>query len=141
MAEAVTQVPADQTGQARVAATGQGYLRFALAHPAHFAVMWRNDLARRDEPSLHAAADATFAQLMAGVRAAQAAGWAAGADERDVAYLAWSAVHGLAVLWLDGQLQGLEERSFENVATAVGALLNSALASYAAPHPEGEAHD
>ena len=130
----------DQPARVRVGAIGRAYVGFAIAHPAHFEVMWRNDLASRNDPTLHAAADATFDQLMAGVRAAQAAGRAAGADDRSVAYLAWSSVHGLAVLWLNGQLQGLDPRSFDEVADAVGTLLNDSLAAYAVP-PAKETDD
>jgi AcrR family transcriptional regulator len=137
MAEAAAEL-GDQPPRARFAAIGRAYVGFAVAHPAHFEVMWRNDLASRDDPTLHAAADATFEQLMAAVRAAQAEGLAAGADERAVAYLAWSSVHGLAVLWLNGQLQGLDSRSFTEVADAVGTLLNQSLAAYAAPTSEGD---
>ena len=137
MSRAVAEL-GDQPPRARMGAIGRAYVGFAVAHRAHFEVMWRSDLASRDDPTLHAAADATFDQLMAGVRAAQAEGWATGADERSVAYLAWSSVHGLAVLWLNGQLQGLDPRSFDEVANAVGTLLNQSLAAYAAPPTEGE---
>ena len=140
MADAAAEIDDDQPERARFGAIGRAYLGFAVAHPAHFEVMWRNDLARRDDPALHAAADATFDQLISGVRAAQAQGWAAAADERSVAYLAWSSVHGLAVLWLNGQLQGLDNRSFGEVADAVGSLLNQSLAAYAAPTTK-ETHD
>jgi AcrR family transcriptional regulator len=141
MTEALAAVPAEEPGRARVGATGQAYLRFALEHRSHFEVMWRTDLCRRDEPALQTAADATFDQLLDAVRAGQADGWATGADERSVAYLAWSAVHGLAVLWLNGPLQGLDDRSFDQLASAVGALLNDSLAAYVAPHSEGHSHD
>ena len=140
MAQAVAAAPADQPGRARVAATGQAYLRFALEHRSHFEVMWRTDLCRRDEPALQTAAGATFDQLTDAVRAAQADGWATGADERSVAYLAWSVVHGLAVLWLNGPLQDLDERSFDQVAGAVSTLLNDSLATYVAPTNEGDSH-
>jgi AcrR family transcriptional regulator len=138
MDQAVAEVPVDQPGRARIAASGQAYMRFALTHRAHFEVMWRNDLPRREDPALQAAADATFDQLIAGVRAAQADGWAAGADERSVVYLAWAAVHGLAVLWLNGPLPNLDKRPFDDVATAVTTLLNQSLAAYAAPTPQGD---
>ena len=141
MTEALAAVPAEEPGRARVGATGQAYLRFALEHRSHFEVMWRTDLCRRDEPALQTAADATFDQLLDAVRAGQADGWATGADERSVAYLAWSAVHGLAVLWLNGPLQGLDDRSFDQLASAVGALLNDSLAAYVAPHSEGHSND
>src|ERR687893_128433 len=55
MGQAVAEVPADQPGRARIAASGQAYMRFALTHRAHFEVMWRNDLPRREDPALHAA--------------------------------------------------------------------------------------
>lgn len=137
MARAVTELE-DQPATARSGATGQAYLRFALGHPAHFEVMWQGDLLRRGDPALEAAADATFDQLLAGVRDAQAEGWASGADERTVAYLAWAAVHGLAVLWLSGPLPNLDDRPFDAVASAVGALLTQSLANYAAPTSEGD---
>lgn len=140
MAQAVAEVGDDQPAAARSAATGRAYLQFALGHPAHFAVMWQGDLLRRGDPALDAAADATFDQLLDGVRAAQAGGWARGADERTVAYLAWAAVHGLAVLWLSGPLSNLDDRPFDAVAAAVGALLTQSLATFVAPTSEGDSH-
>jgi AcrR family transcriptional regulator len=140
MAQAVAEVRDDQPAVARSSATGRAYLQFALAHRAHFEVMWQGDLLRRGDPALDAAANATFDQLLDGVRDAQAEGWARGADERTVAYLAWAAVHGLAVLWLSGPLSNLDDRPFDAVASAVGALLTRSLASYAAPTPEGDSH-
>ena len=133
MDRAVGEVPADRPGRALLAGTGTGYLQFALAHPAHFEVMWRHDLLRRGDPGLQTASYATFDQLLTGVRAAQADGLAAGVDERSVAYLAWASVHGLAVLWLNGPLSGLDERPFDEIARSVSTLLNSSLAAYAAP--------
>ena len=75
-------------------------------------------------------------------RQAQADGWAAGAEQRTVAYLAWAAVHGLAVLWLDGPLQSQEDRPFDAVAEAVSDLLNQSLAAERATpaNPEGAHH-
>ena len=140
MGDAVAAVSPDQPAAARSTATGRAYLRFALAHPAHFEVMWQGDLLRRGDPALDAAADATFDQLLEGVRGAQAEGWARGADERTVAYLAWAAVHGLAVLWLSGPLSNLDDRPFDAVAASVGALLTQSLATYAPPTPEGDPH-
>jgi AcrR family transcriptional regulator len=116
----------------RFRAAGRAYTGFALAHPAHFAVMWQRDLLHEDDPELAAAADATFELLLGGVRDVQAEGWAEGADPRTVAYLAWSVVHGLAALWLGGSL-GRAERPFDEIAGEVGALLGAALA--AAPGP------
>jgi AcrR family transcriptional regulator len=127
--QAVTEVPSDQPAAARLRSAGTAYMTFALTHRAHFEVMWRNDLLRRDDAGLHTAGEATFAQLMDAVAAAQADGWATVADQRTVAYLAWAAVHGLAVLWLNGPLQSQEDRSFDAVAASVLDLLNRSLAA------------
>lgn len=127
MTAAVAALPADAGAVQRLRAAGIGYMRFAVTHRAHFEVMWRNDLLDERDPHLIAAGEATLAQLNAGVQAAQAEGWAPGADPRTVAYLAWSTIHGLAVLWLGGPLPEQDERSFDQVADAVADLLTSAL--------------
>jgi AcrR family transcriptional regulator len=125
--DAAGRAGADATAGQRLRATGRAYTGFAVAHPAHFAVMWQRDLLHRDDPALVAAGDATFGLLLAAVRDVQAEGWAAGADQRTVAYLAWSVVHGLAALWLGGSLQR-DQRPFDEIAGEVGALLGHALA-------------
>ena len=121
--------PEASAGQ-RFRAAGRAYTSFAVGHPGHFAVMWRRDLLHTDDPALAAAADATFDLLLDAVRDVQAEGWAAGADPRTVAVLAWSVVHGLAALWLGGALDAAQ-RPFDEIAAEVGALLGRSLA----PHP------
>lgn len=128
MHDAVAAVPAEQGAAARFRAAGSAYLGFALSHRAHFEVMWRKDLVSGDDPGLAAAGEATFAQLLAGVRDAQSEGWASGAETRTVAYLSWAAMHGLAALWLGGSLAAEDERPFSEVADAVSGLLGAALA-------------
>jgi AcrR family transcriptional regulator len=118
----------DASAGQRLRAAGQAYMGFALAHRAHFDVMWQRDLLHQDDPELATAADATFALLLGGVRDVQAEGWAAGTEPQIVAYLAWSVVHGLATLWLDGPLQQLARRPFDEIAGEVAGLLGSALA-------------
>ncbi len=130
--DAVRRPGPDATAGQRFRAAGQAYTGFALAHPAHFAVMWQRDLLHPDDPELAAAGDATFELLLVSVRDLQAEGWAAGRDPQAVAYLAWSVVHGLAALWLDGSLQR-DQRSFDEVAGEVTALLGSLLAPRPAP--------
>jgi AcrR family transcriptional regulator len=118
----------------RFRAAGQAYTGFALAHPAHFAVMWQRDLLHADDPALAAAGDATFALLLGGVREVQAEGGAPGADPEIVAYLAWSTVHGLAALWLGGPLQQAG-RPFEELAGEVATLLGRAFTTPPGPAP------
>jgi AcrR family transcriptional regulator len=125
--------PAAGAGQ-RFRAAGQAYTSFALAHPAHFAVMWQRDLLHPDDPELAAAGDRTFELLLGGVRDIQAEGWAAGSEPRTVAYLAWSVVHGLAALWLGGPLQH-DGRPFSELAGEVTTLLGASLS----PRPASSA--
>ena len=81
------------------AATGVAYVRFATTHPGHFAVMFRPVLYHRDDPAVVAARDRTTAMLRRG--AAQAFG----DDDRLPALAAWSLVHGMATLIIDGALE------------------------------------
>jgi AcrR family transcriptional regulator len=124
--DGVGQLGPDATAGQRFRAAGQAYTGFALAHPAHFAVMWQRDLLHQDDPELVAAGDTTFELLLGSVREIQSEGWAAGRDPQAVAYLAWSVVHGLAALWLGGSLQR-GQRGFDEIAGEVGALLGSVL--------------
>jgi AcrR family transcriptional regulator len=126
MAGAVAELGPDATAGQRFRAAGRAYTGFALAHPAHFAVMWQRDLLHPDDPELAAAGDATFELLLGGVRDVQAEGWAAGAEPQTVAWLAWSVVHGLAALWLGGSLQR-SQRPFDEIAGEVASLLGSVL--------------
>ena len=84
---------ADADGLAEM---GVAYVRFALAHPAHFRVMFDSDLLDQDDPDLAYARATTRAQLRAGA-----------AELPDPAALAaWSLAHGFATLRLDGNLPG-----------------------------------
>jgi AcrR family transcriptional regulator len=123
--DAVRRAGPDASAAQRFGAAGRAYAGFALAHPAHFAVMWQRDLLHGDDPALAAAGDATFALLLGGVREVQAEGGAPGAAPETVAYLAWSTVHGLAALWLGGPLQQAG-RPFDELAGEVASLLGRA---------------
>ena len=80
---------------------GVAYARFAVTHRAHFEVMFRPELYRADDPALAQARDAARSLLYP--PAAEAAGGAGGDDLR-AAVAAWSLVHGLVTLWLNGNL-------------------------------------
>ena len=132
MNDGAGQLGPEATAGQRFRAAGQAYTGFALAHPAHFAVMWQRDLLHQDDPELAAAGDTTFELLLGSVREIQSEGWAAGSDPQAVAYLAWSVVHGLAALWLGVSLQR-SQRPFDEIAGEVGALLGGALSPRPAP--------
>jgi AcrR family transcriptional regulator len=84
---------------------GLAYVGFAVAHPSHFRVMFgRRTADRSRHPGLSQAADATFALLVEGIVACQHAGQIRQGDPGELALAAWSSVHGLAALVVDGQL-------------------------------------
>lgn len=78
------------------------YVLFAIEHPSHYEVMWREDLHDRDDPGLVAARQRVFEVFYQSV--------AAGTGEREprqfhgAVVAAWSIVHGFATLWLSGNL-------------------------------------
>jgi AcrR family transcriptional regulator len=75
---------------------GVAYVRFAVTHRAHFEVMYRPELYHRDDAQLGRARAAAAALL-----------YGTGEIDRErMAYgvAAWSIVHGLATLWLNGNL-------------------------------------
>ncbi|WP_431305040.1 TetR/AcrR family transcriptional regulator [Sediminicoccus sp. BL-A-41-H5] len=79
-------------------ARGRAYLRFALARPGRFRLMFGPLLARAgDHPALLAASKAAFGALQAN------------AADRDSAIRSWGMVHGLAHLMLDRAIPGAEE--------------------------------
>lgn len=78
-------------------ARGRAYLRFALARPGRFRLMFGPLLARAGEhPALLAASQAAFGALQAN------------AGDRDAAIRSWGMVHGLAHLMLDRAIPGAE---------------------------------
>jgi len=88
----------------RIAAAGQGYVRFALAQPGVYAVMFRPDLTDTADPAYATAGAASFEQLAVLVAAAQADGWHPDAPRDHLAAVLWANVHGLADLWSHGAL-------------------------------------
>ena len=98
---------------------GVAYVRFAVAHRAHFEVMFRPELYRRDDPELRAAADASRALLTGHAHAIVVPG----RDPRLAAIAAWSLVHGLAELWLNGAIDRAVEEDPEALARAVARYL------------------
>lgn len=90
----------------RIRRMGEEYVRFALENRAHYRLMYgREALARQDFPELREAANALFEHLVAVIQAHQSGGRIKRQDPRAQAYIAWSAVHGLASLLIDGQIK------------------------------------
>ena len=75
------------------------YVRFALDHPGHYAVMFDRSLVNPDDPALVAAVAAAGAELAQGVGTLDDA--RAQGDPQAAALAAWSLVHGFSLLWLN----------------------------------------
>jgi len=87
-----------KSGTASFAATGRAYVRFALANPALFRLIFTSSA------QLQATGEIEALRML---RANAAAGLPSGADAGQAetnALRSWSLVHGLAMLMLDGQL-------------------------------------
>ena len=92
----------------RYCATGYAYVMFAVTHRAHFEIMFRPELLRQDDADLLIASAAAYEVLRGVVAEAQGAGYMADRDPDLVAIMSWSGAHGLATLWLSGNLRGNE---------------------------------
>ena len=89
----------------RLRRIGEEYVHFALENPAHYRLMYgREALTREDVPELRGAAEALLAQFVDVIRAHQRSGTIKRQDPQAQAYVAWSAVHGLASLVIEGQI-------------------------------------
>jgi AcrR family transcriptional regulator len=101
MVDAISQTPDDPAAQLN--AIGRVYVSFALAHPAHFKLMFRSEMAPPERhANAKACADSAFDVL---VEVANAAAIASGeAPNRALIFGAWSLVHGLSTLLLEGKL-------------------------------------
>ena len=84
----------------------RGYVGFAQRQPAYFRLMFRPELFEPDShPGVKAAEHAAEACLEETVADCVRAGLVPAARAGDLAVAAWSLGHGLASLWLDGQLR------------------------------------
>lgn len=75
------------------------YVRFAICHPGHYAIMFNRSLVDPADTELLAAQAAAGAELSRGV--ATLADPHATADPAGAELAAWSLVHGFAMLWLN----------------------------------------
>lgn len=82
------------------------YLRFAREHVGHFRVMFRADISGlSSHPEAHECAEDAFTELLNMV--ARTVGHSADTqDALTFALMLWSQAHGLAMLLLDGPLEG-----------------------------------
>jgi len=101
------------TAEARLAAMGHAYVRFALDNMELFRLMFSPELKRANRPTLRMAADAAFETLRIATATSSPDGG------RIAALQAWAKVHGLAILLLDGQIAIREGENLDGLIRAV----------------------
>ncbi len=91
---------------------GVAYIRFAVANPSHYRVMFGGFVDPQDQMELAAEAGGAFQSLVDALAALQRDAVVRGDDTVLMARFVWSVVHGVAMLGIDGQLRepgGVEE--------------------------------
>jgi AcrR family transcriptional regulator len=91
---------ADEPTQALTAA-GVAYVLFATTHVGHFRVMFQGALLDPPLPE----GEATYETLVGLAAAAHKAGAGRGFSVETISHLAWSTVHGLSLLLIEGTLR------------------------------------
>lgn len=124
-AELATAADAASDPRDRVVELGRAYVRWAVAHPDHYRVMFGAELSKADHPDLAVAGERAFGDLLDAVATCQEAGVVGGKDPRDLAAPLWSLVHGVASLAIGGELHavGIERDPQAIVAGVVAQLL------------------
>ena len=95
---------------------GITYVEFAQAQPEHFSVMFGIDLRGNQHVSAKAAAEKCFAELVKLVVASRPAQSPRNVSPETAALVAWTQVHGIAVLALRGQLRFRGRREIKEFA-------------------------
>ncbi|GAA2174072.1 TetR/AcrR family transcriptional regulator [Arthrobacter parietis] len=98
--------------KARLRAVGAGYLRYAQTQPGLFRTAFAEHADLRDAAAPDSAGDSgltPFQLLSAALDGLVEAGVLPAERRLGAEFLAWSSVHGLAMLVIDGPLQGLDE--------------------------------
>ncbi len=121
----------------RIRAMGLAYVEFALDHPERYRLMFRSELSRSGDSELPTEADAAggaaFGTLMSAVQdAADRGQLRPGTDAGGAAVAAWSSVHGLSSLILEGAL-GIQPDQRERARQVASHVVDLTLAGLAEP--------
>ncbi len=111
-------------------ARAKAYVAYARAHPGMYGLMFRTERLDMKRPSLHDAANASFAGLAGAIGASrheQISEEALSLEQAAAIARAWSLVHGFTMLLLDGRLSGILRRipNGTDVETLLEAMLRS----------------
>jgi AcrR family transcriptional regulator len=118
------------SARARLRAIGTGYLRFAQAEPGLFRTAFSvpTDLRDAANPARAGRSGLTPFQLLATVLDDLVEAGVLPRERRPGAeFLAWSAVHGLAMLLVDGPLRGLERAQTQGIAHRLLGMVDQGL--------------
>ena len=114
-------------GRAAFDSMGVAYVRFAVANPSHYRVMFGGFVdPKACEPELAAEAAGAFQALVDALAALQHDAIVRGDDTVQMARFVWAVVHGVAMLGIDGQLREpgavdeLMRYAFERLRTGIG---------------------
>lgn len=116
----------------------KAYVAYAQAHPGMYGIMFRSERLDYSRPSLHEAAEASFAGLANAIgmmRQEQISGDALTLNQGAAIARAWSMVHGFTMLLLDGRLEDILERLPEG--TTAERLLEAMLTAPITSKPPG----
>jgi len=104
---------ADTSPIHKVMARAKAYVAYAEAHPGMYGLMFRTERLDYSRPSLHEAAEASFAGLAGSIGASRQEEIhqeALSLDQAAAIARAWSLVHGFTMLLLDGRLKDILHR-------------------------------
>lgn len=119
-------------------AGAKAYVTYAQAHPGMYGLMFRTERIDMSRPSLHEAAEASFAGLAGAIGASrheEIRQQALSLDQAAAIARAWSLVHGFTMLLLDGRLGAILERLPKG--TSVETLLDAMLKTTVTRLPPG----
>jgi len=124
----VTAVAGEPTPMEKALARARAYVGYAQANPGMYGLMFRTERLDYSRPSLHEAAEASFAGLAGAIAASrqeQIVDGMLSLDQAAAIARAWSLVHGFTTLLLDGRLSDILHRLPEG--TSAQALLEAML--------------
>ncbi len=115
----------------RLRAVGTGYLRYAQAEPGLFRTAFSSAAEHADPQTDADSAGASgltpFQLLSAALDDVTAAGLVPAEHRPDAEFLAWSAVHGLAMLVIDGPLRALDREHVDRLSQRLLDLVDAGL--------------